>query len=413
MTKGAYRLMGLLCVAAISSPQVGWAMQDDDQASKPVTQQPAARSISGANLGPSADVETSNSSSRASLTYSFGDREFKAHNKDCTSDKTNKDCVSSKTLFKATLSAPLQSDNERTDFANQDGLANAFKGTFGLTRVVTYDNAFGTAEDACSEGSSDTLAILRTSRDILYADASLVEEVRNTIGENFEAYMSDNSCEAIVRLLEEAGDTTLRMRVPDAYRLLHKAKFLKSRQLSFYGVEVALGYEEFEFLNPDKFADMDAFQDSDLDATRSADRLPWSAAVHYGQVHRNGWIWKGGFRYERRYTAASAVTRCPVFEPGTTPVECLNGAPRQPEGEDAYIATFDVKKFLSLFDGKSQAVSFVSSYNFENDTVSFDLPVHLFADGDGRLTGGVRIGWRSDTDDPIFGIFVGTPLSLF
>jgi hypothetical protein len=57
------------------------------------------------------------------------------------------------------------------------------------------------------------------------------------------------------------------------------------------------------------------------------------------------------------------------------------------------------------------------SYEFEKGVFGFDLPIYLLQgkendSGLRDLIGGIRLGWRDDTDELIAGIFVGKPFKL-
>lgn len=362
---------------------------------------------SGKSAGPSASLLTSSSSSRASIAYTYGKNEFVARGLN-----------DHKTQYSFTLSAPLQSGNKPTDFANQDGLVNAFTGTFKLNRFIKHYTSNSSAVTICGmvETKEKVRKQLEEDRNNLYAR----ETVRQAVAAALEVDVEDlepvinpqSDCRAIVADLEEAGDTFVRTMVPRSHQLLYPFKYPRTLHMSFYGIEATLGYEEFKFLNPDKFTSHEAFDNESLKGEVSTKETPWSMSANYGQVLRDGWIWKGSFRYERKYEAAPKVTRCPAVDSSEV-FECLTGAASTPDGQDAYIASLEIKKFFSLGGDKSHAVSLIANYNLADDIVSLDIPIYLISNKDGQLTGGIRVGWRSDTNDPVFGIFVGVPFSVF
>ncbi len=363
----------------------------------------AVREIATKKNGPSAKIVTSSSSSKASISYIFGNPDFQKRG---AADRKNR--------YEITLSAPLQSDNKQADFASLDGLANSFNGSFSFTHIIKYNDAFQPAFKACDRPPQTAdLQTLRAERDKIYKDEEIIREIAIARELKPEQVLpTGTDCRAVVADLEEAGDENLFSQSRSAYAIISRFKYVKSHQLSFYGLKATLGYEEFSFLNPDKFVSRDAFDDGDLKGSSSSNETPWSVSANYGQVRRGGWVWSGSFRYERKFEAAPTVTRCPAVDFSET-FDCLAGASGEPSGENAYIASLGVKKFTSLFGLRNRAVALTANYDFGEDIISLDLPVYLISDKDGQLTGGFRVGWRSDTKDPIFGIFVGAPLSIF
>lgn len=365
---------------------------------------PAVWAISGAEDVPVPKLETSNGSGKASISYVLKHKDFGVGR-------------NYKEKFSLTLSSPLQSGNKPTDFATLNGLVNAFTGTLSYSRVILHKGAYGDPRDICRNNpTSSVLATLRNGRDTIYGDDKIRQEIAAGLGLTLAAVPAKApegaTCTQLVNDLEDASDEYQRTRAYSAYSLLFNAKFLQSRLLSFYGLGATLGYKEFKFLNPDKFVDRDTFGNADIKGSLEQEELPWSVSAHYGQVRRNGWVWKGKMRYERSFKETPSAIRCPGGD-SIESIDCLSGAAGAPTRKNAVIASLEVKKFLSIFGGRSQAIALTTSYDFQDNIVGFDLPIYLLPDSKGNLNGGVRFGWRSDTKDPIIGIFVGAPISIF
>jgi hypothetical protein len=58
------------------------------------------------------------------------------------------------------------------------------------------------------------------------------------------------------------------------------------------------------------------------------------------------------------------------------------------------------------------AAALTATYDFEKNTTGIELPIYFVANDKGALAGGIRFGWRDDTDDVTVGLFVGKAFSV-
>lgn len=170
-----------------------------------------------------------------------------------------------------------------------------------------------------------------------------------------------------------------------------------------YGVELAVGYKKFEFLESGPVRKSDAT------------RVPLSGKAFFSylpDVRRNSLT--GGIEFQLAYKDASAGALCPGAAPGAE-LQCLTapiGGPRRTEklllsGEYRHKLVFDEHGIVPTL-----AISLLGTYDALNDDFGVDLPVYLVNDPKNGLTGGVRFGYTTSTDDFVAGVFVGSAFSL-
>jgi hypothetical protein len=61
---------------------------------------------------------------------------------------------------------------------------------------------------------------------------------------------------------------------------------------------------------------------------------------------------------------------------------------------------------------KDQAFLIRVEHDFESDVTAVTIPLYLFKEKDGGFTGGLQLGWRSDTDETVAGVFVSKAFSF-
>jgi hypothetical protein len=111
------------------------------------------------------------------------------------------------------------------------------------------------------------------------------------------------------------------------------------------------------------------------------------------------------FSYKRSisWEDQDEVILCPA---GGGVLTCKKGAGGPPSKTERDLVSAEYRQGF----GKNFALSFKLSYDARNDVTGADLPLYFVKDGNGGLSGGVRFGWRSDTDDTMAAIFIGAPL---
>jgi hypothetical protein len=133
----------------------------------------------------------------------------------------------------------------------------------------------------------------------------------------------------------------------------------------------------------------------------------WSIALSGGVLTRNA-IWLSGqYTHAVNHAAAPATQVCSPL--GDTPsLQCGNRVLRAPSRTASEIVGGEVRKFLN----RRFAISGRLHYDFKEEVTSLEVPLYFLRNSDGGLTGGVSIGWRSDTDALVASAFVGQVLGL-
>lgn len=120
--------------------------------------------------------------------------------------------------------------------------------------------------------------------------------------------------------------------------------------------------------------------------------------------------------YERSYDEGSKVTACPVPAPGATSVVCVPGPLSAPDLVDKVILATEARYLLPLRDsGLVRNLGFAPrlEIDLESSELAFDLPIYFAADAEAGLTGGVRLGYTTEEDEFILGLFIGKMFSIF
>jgi hypothetical protein len=85
---------------------------------------------------------------------------------------------------------------------------------------------------------------------------------------------------------------------------------------------------------------------------------------------------------------------------------CKQGFLAPPDAVDRSLATLEYR-----LAGEKIGFLLRGTYDFEDDIYGFEFPVYLTKQ-QGKFNGGVKFGWRDDTDDFTVAVFIGAPLSL-
>lgn len=112
------------------------------------------------------------------------------------------------------------------------------------------------------------------------------------------------------------------------------------------------------------------------------------------------------FVQKRDYKPAKAATLCSAIS-GSLLEECTTKPRARAQAKDSSVGGVEWKLLLRGF-----AIAPALQRDFEENVWGAQLPIFLVRDEDGALTGGLRLGWRSDTDDFSAAIFVSKPFDL-
>lgn len=113
-------------------------------------------------------------------------------------------------------------------------------------------------------------------------------------------------------------------------------------------------------------------------------------------------------KYQKSFKNQKSATLCPLPVPGGAYVTCATGALGAPDKVTGKLLSIEVRRQFAEF-----GMGVILTRDFGERVTGIELPVYLVKDKEGKLTAGLKSGWRSDTDKLTFGVFVGVPFSLF
>jgi hypothetical protein len=291
----------------------------------------------------------------------------------------------------------LTTENGETSVTFRHGWTRATGKNFGRpgsvsiyqTRAITAsaplnDDGDGerTSLDALASGAAlefrySEIKISRSAIDNSEKMLSMCEEIyasdKNTEGKDCDAGLFEGKPEQLNKFLE---------------LIWGKHPAMKS-----WGVNARAGYDTFDYLDTATLAE------------RSVDKSSWSAkAFHAWRRIGQPWIATVSFDHQEGYESVEAANHCP---PGGAPTACVEGSLGAPKKIQKDILAAEYRRIFNNF-----SVSTTLQYDANNDVWAAEVPFYLTRNKDGDFTGGVKLGWRSDTDEFTAGVFVGTAFSL-
>ena len=271
-------------------------------------------------------------------------------------------------VWSLTLSAPLNKSADKTDLATLDGLVNSSALAFKFSRLW-------------APGANPAAEV----------DTPLFHTI----------------CAEIEAAAEEKGAGEVECDTGNAKAYLSEKRYLDFRSLFWVadhkyslGGEARIGYEEFSFFDADSLAE------------EKDEKAPTSFKVFGGINPRGSLVLLSlGWEHQRGYKAAKTETVCPPSEePDAGFLTCKTGALGPPLDDDKDLVFLETRALLGK---KPIGVTLRATYDLEDDVLGLELPIFLARDDEGNLRGGVRLGWRDDTEDLSVGVFVGSAFSLF
>lgn len=176
------------------------------------------------------------------------------------------------------------------------------------------------------------------------------------------------------------------------------------KPLLFWGVTGTISDKEYEY-----------FQDDSLDKDKDSEN-PWGASAYFsygkpdGDTSR-GYMWTFEYEFQERFDVKKNEIRCPTTSAGSF-FSCVEAASSVPEEITSRVSSFEYRRKMKMF-GIETAISPKASYNDKTHKVEVGVPVYLFQDGKGGLTGGVRADWENTEHDWEFSVFIGNKFTLF
>jgi hypothetical protein len=260
------------------------------------------------------------------------------------------------------VSAPLQKGSSSTQLASLDGLAKATTAElkFSHTRVTFAPQ--GDAETrAAAQLAICQLAWTRAGSTAADCDFALVAQFAPERTEDFDRIMWGDS--------------------PSSFT---------------WGGSAKAGTETFDYVDPATLA------------RRSTDETSWSAkaflAFYWSGKGQDESLLSASYTRESSWKSQDEAILCPG---GGGPATCVKGSPGPPKRDDKDVFSLGYRRSLG-----GVAFSLTANYDAANDVLGVELPVYLVRGADGGFTGGVKLGWRDDTDEVTAGVFVSKAFSL-
>jgi hypothetical protein len=284
---------------------------------------------------------------------------------DCTKDKDEK-CTAEDFGFSASLSAPLNKTTERSDFTNLDGLAKdislSVQFNFPLQRRTT-DQEIMAATKRISTGEQ--------------------------LNPQFVAEDATNRGVATLDLAQIRADEDIR-------------QYLDSPLVTWFG-GATISTNDYDYF--------------DLEQEKQNDR-EYGAEAKFGRA----WITDNArmsvsVSYERSFQDSKTKAQlCTAIENTQSLETCQTLPLGSPERINSTIARMEYRRVLpeaiTKWVGVDLAISPLISHDFRQDVTGIELPFYWLRNKDGDFTGGLRMGWRSDTDNVSVSLFVAKALSF-
>lgn len=173
--------------------------------------------------------------------------------------------------------------------------------------------------------------------------------------------------------------------------------------IKFWGLSGTVGQAKF------KYVDAAAFTE------QSKRKTGIDASAYAGLIGAKfNWSLRTKYSFQRKYEAAKEgqVCRPSTIAPGTQ--NCLTGPLGAPTKSKTSLLSVEYRRQFELLAGGGVPLAIAPQFTYDFDTKKYavDVPVYLTANKEGKLTGGIRFGYRSDTKDLGAGIFLGVPFQL-
>lgn len=171
-----------------------------------------------------------------------------------------------------------------------------------------------------------------------------------------------------------------------------------------WGASARVGFQEF------------TYYDGATLARLQNDETLWRASAYVGYLFRSSAMATATLTSQTAFKDRRTQVLCPG---GAPPVTCVNGPIGAPEEIESLLLGLDYRRQIFLgagadrfLSGPDLGYSFAATYDFETEVYGFDLPIYLLRDSSDLLTGGVRLGWRSDDHELTVGLIVSRPFSF-
>lgn len=171
---------------------------------------------------------------------------------------------------------------------------------------------------------------------------------------------------------------------------------LTPRRVVFAGITGSIAPETFKFVSADTVA-----------AQPSEKHSSGSVSAVAGVALKTNTMTTFSYAYDVAYEGGDKADVCVLASAGGTKcTQVTVGAPGDPTRTNRL--SFEAKQFV----GTKFAVAPKLNWSVDESVVGVEFPIYLLQAKDGGLTGGVTLGWRSDTKAFTASAFVGPVLKL-
>lgn len=172
--------------------------------------------------------------------------------------------------------------------------------------------------------------------------------------------------------------------------------FLTTTQFSatqtFFGISATVGRKRFEYLAEGTLVD------------RAANHNNWSASAHAARLYPKAGLFLFRLNYKSVWSDAQDEPEevCRPIDGADGASHCKTISIGEPTNQHSTTASVEWRRFLSA----DVAINPRVSYNVTKKYWQLELPTY-FLKTEKALTGGARLGWRSDKREVTLSIFVG------
>jgi hypothetical protein len=305
------------------------------------------------------------------------------------------------TYYIVGLEGALNKKDDFSDIATLDGLSNSSNVSFGIKWVRI--GGFKSPEKLVNECNLEELDRQITNFCITKANEYLEPERKKQIehcksgdfvieGPELKTLQQKNA-----KRIESGESPVANMFARCSPMLPEKGNNDDNpADIHFWGMQLKYGQEKFNYMNLNDFS-----KEGDTVAPRSL-------GLYYG------YIWPGykesilfGIDYQKSYKAADEQTFCRENS-DLNLYECNTSSFMAPTKKTNKLVFLE---YRSNF--KKYAIEPRITIDIESDTIGFNLPIMLWKDKNKRFNSGIRFGYRDDTEEISFGVFVGTPFNHY
>lgn len=164
-----------------------------------------------------------------------------------------------------------------------------------------------------------------------------------------------------------------------------------------WGANAKVGYQNFEFI------------DATAVVKRKQNQTPWAVGgfIAYNPNTLRA-IFTLSVQYQDAFKDSTSGVICPAPSTSGAPLRCLSGPVSGPKETKKKLVSLEARRDFGF-----AGIGLTTTYDFEAEVLGVELPVYFVKDKDGKFSAGIKGGWRDDTHDFTYSVFVGTTFGLF